>query len=957
MRGGGMRCIDIVSDVARYEKRTSGMERQVGVVLAYLTGLLGDLAHDGHAVTIDAARARCIAHCLKRVVPFLKTYHSFMAAATSRAAQAEAAVASLQQQLDEAREPGQAPQPGASALSTRGVNTDCTVPPSASPPHPQLVQRFAACPRPAAARQRPSSAPTGAQARPKAAAPQGCEPQDAAARRLGEPGAGGTPCAAPLRCWNPGGGPLHSAPGGAKGGEGARDAPLRGSSVPEWVEVYYASLASRHTTLASAVFVNFVAGKGDLVFEVHGLPGAVASGAPWAVGFADCFLEGFAGHLARIAGPAGASRTERAAGQDPADTKGRAVRSGGIDLLRGPADARGVAIGSNGADDPTATQGGAVRSNGIDMLCDPADTQGGAVRRSNGIDVLCDPTDTQAEPVRSDGIDVLCGPTDTQDEAVRSNGADVLRDPSTLPGQPNSGRDRETRAERPGGPAAAARRDSAAASDGRTPSDPTDAPRAQPVSNGRLGVDLRAQGTLDVACGEAPRSTDGAKRPETEERTDGSGEMQETREKRAAKQGSAGPDQNPSANEREQPHGKNQEDQVWGSHGRRSWMAGAPRLLVAESAALACNPEATLEAQGRPSSCAAAQGASAPEGVVLIEMTDRPSPCRSGGPRAETSAVLPPGVLSFLADAAAPPSIRPGSAVSQAPPPPGGGSDVRSVLPAASRGSGSGLEPDAAGTQGFYLSGDEPGACIEIRTGDAFVTPTAYGLSSKHPLYGGHQPRNWALFGAMVGSGGEVRWVLLRSHAGDESTQSAGAACCWSIDGVAKRCRAAKELPFFNAFRLGLTGPDALGSHRLQISSFELYGRVLTARPRLQPVCSVTAPVDSLAFIRSLPMEVTGPYPWERDKTPPTSPLSKSAGGHSRPLSSTRAARNRRSTGVKLSPRASNLLARRQTNFSSSSLSSSHCCPPEPPHRFFAPLPDMPPPPSAKRKKKQKGRR
>lgn len=116
--------------------------------------------------------------------------------------------------------------------------------------------------------------------------------------------------------------------------------------------------------------------------------------------------------------------------------------------------------------------------------------------------------------------------------------------------------------------------------------------------------------------------------------------------------------------------------------------------------------------------------------------------------------------------------------------------------------------------------------------------PRAYAVASVHPFYvapegkaglgsSGYQPRSWRLVGRLRGAAdGATDWVVLREHVNDTSLHLSNPSHVWDV----VRPVSPPAPPFFDCFRIEVTGPNALGSCALQLSGFEVFGRVLYAQ-------------------------------------------------------------------------------------------------------------------------------
>ena len=119
----------------------------------------------------------------------------------------------------------------------------------------------------------------------------------------------------------------------------------------------------------------------------------------------------------------------------------------------------------------------------------------------------------------------------------------------------------------------------------------------------------------------------------------------------------------------------------------------------------------------------------------------------------------------------------------------------------------------------YFVTKDTPGAWVDIRFHHALVMPTAYRLTSVHPIFSGYHLRSWKLLGALADS----PWEVLSEHTQDVSLDGKVQSCRWEVESR----RAGVGLPFFDKFRIAMTGVNSLGTHALQLSHFEVYGKVL----------------------------------------------------------------------------------------------------------------------------------
>ncbi|KAJ9446497.1 hypothetical protein DIPPA_00931 [Diplonema papillatum] len=74
-----------------------------------------------------------------------------------------------------------------------------------------------------------------------------------------------------------------------------------------------------------------------------------------------------------------------------------------------------------------------------------------------------------------------------------------------------------------------------------------------------------------------------------------------------------------------------------------------------------------------------------------------------------------------------------------------------------------------------------------------------------------------------------LHWDLLRRHVGDKTFPKNNLCGYWPLPCLEE----ARELPlghYYRYFRVLLEGPNTVGTHQLQLSCFEVYGRALMAR-------------------------------------------------------------------------------------------------------------------------------
>eukprot|EP00659_Diplonema_papillatum_P000170 gene170-266_t len=139
---------------------------------------------------------------------------------------------------------------------------------------------------------------------------------------------------------------------------------------------------------------------------------------------------------------------------------------------------------------------------------------------------------------------------------------------------------------------------------------------------------------------------------------------------------------------------------------------------------------------------------------------------------------------------------------------------------------------------------------VMVDFGYPAVVPSHYSFSSAHPIYLGYYPRSWVF----EASRDSVEWHPLREHVDDQTLFGECSAGLWSV----QLPPSLRGFPF-RYFRVRSTGPNSFGSHELQLSNFEVFGRLLAVRPlRLRRVPSGSPslfPRDSPGELLPLPLE------------------------------------------------------------------------------------------------------
>lgn len=170
-------------------------------------------------------------------------------------------------------------------------------------------------------------------------------------------------------------------------------------------------------------------------------------------------------------------------------------------------------------------------------------------------------------------------------------------------------------------------------------------------------------------------------------------------------------------------------------------------------------------------------------------------------------------------------------------------------------------------TRPFFVTANESsGEYVEIFLTRAVVCPTGYGFASCHVSGAASYPRSWRLE-ASTDAG--VSWTLLRRHTDDRTLHHACPRAVWALssassdkqrnssgDGGAAsgNCTASAqsssnnnnnnntssggggEGAVYSRFRISNEGPNSSGTWHLNISSIEIYGRVLTLHSAAAPM-------------------------------------------------------------------------------------------------------------------------
>eukprot|EP01065_Artemidia_motanka_P014160 TRINITY_DN18130_c0_g1_i1.p1 TRINITY_DN18130_c0_g1~~TRINITY_DN18130_c0_g1_i1.p1 ORF type:complete len:898 (+),score=308.39 TRINITY_DN18130_c0_g1_i1:45-2738(+) len=132
----------------------------------------------------------------------------------------------------------------------------------------------------------------------------------------------------------------------------------------------------------------------------------------------------------------------------------------------------------------------------------------------------------------------------------------------------------------------------------------------------------------------------------------------------------------------------------------------------------------------------------------------------------------------------------------------------------------------------FFSTLDAPSQWVTVDLGPVAVIPHRYSLVSARPIGAGCFPRSWRLEGSLDN---EV-WELLRRHEGDTTLTKDRPCATWSLDALG-RSKVREIGSYYRYFRLTQEGPNSVGTHALQLSCFEVYGRLLCVRPWMSWPC------------------------------------------------------------------------------------------------------------------------
>jgi len=107
---------------------------------------------------------------------------------------------------------------------------------------------------------------------------------------------------------------------------------------------------------------------------------------------------------------------------------------------------------------------------------------------------------------------------------------------------------------------------------------------------------------------------------------------------------------------------------------------------------------------------------------------------------------------------------------------------------------------------------------ITIGFTEVLIVPSAYSVASWSPIGKGFLPRHWVLEASLNG----VNPVVISDQKDDRSINKESDFGVWDISPPAQGP--------FNTFTLRATGRNLLGTHHLQMTAFEIYGRSLTLK-------------------------------------------------------------------------------------------------------------------------------
>eukprot|EP01006_Ploeotia_vitrea_P057825 TRINITY_DN68323_c0_g1_i1.p1 TRINITY_DN68323_c0_g1~~TRINITY_DN68323_c0_g1_i1.p1 ORF type:complete len:628 (-),score=33.46 TRINITY_DN68323_c0_g1_i1:96-1979(-) len=144
----------------------------------------------------------------------------------------------------------------------------------------------------------------------------------------------------------------------------------------------------------------------------------------------------------------------------------------------------------------------------------------------------------------------------------------------------------------------------------------------------------------------------------------------------------------------------------------------------------------------------------------------------------------------------------------------------------------------------YFITRNAAGSWVEIDILCGVLMPFAYSFASAHPIYSGYYPRNWEL----QGSRDKKQWVVLKKHENDDAVTHQTPFGFWDIT-LDDETTSPPSVSYFRHFRILQTGPNSFGTHELQISAFEFYGRFVhmmedEPRPPPPPCLEEPRPTD-----------------------------------------------------------------------------------------------------------------
>ena len=133
---------------------------------------------------------------------------------------------------------------------------------------------------------------------------------------------------------------------------------------------------------------------------------------------------------------------------------------------------------------------------------------------------------------------------------------------------------------------------------------------------------------------------------------------------------------------------------------------------------------------------------------------------------------------------------------------------------------------DVEGVIPYFSTDNSPKQWITIDLGAVLVIPQAYSFASAQPIMAGQFPRSWRFEGSLD----TISWTLLKQHHNDLSFSKRTPYGVWFLDAI-DNCDNKPIGSYYRYFRVTMESQNSTGTHELQLSCLEIYGRLLYVAP------------------------------------------------------------------------------------------------------------------------------